>query len=870
MKRLISFYFCLLISVLGIQAQTENYPFSEWAPENETVEYSPALATEPVEVSSGAEGCYVETATFAGHELNGRFAFPSEEIVALSADAGLLVKNKPNKKNATIAILNLKEGDRVTVEYITSTEIQITSGNAFYEKADGTTVSFTKVGKDKANRLDSNNDGANGGTGYTFVMTADGSLDILSAATAGSIRFMNVTINHSTGKRLAFVYNSGYPGFDNEFIHLPLNFLQSETDALNGMDIVDIDLAQTTVSVPDLRDYNMIILSGAVAGDEPQAETLRQVIGYVPMLNMSTNLYDAWGYGSKTQTGTNLVTVNNAAHDLFVSHGFNIDIAEDGTMAYLTDGGDIAGYTNPSEYFASDEVLASSGDVNVIHVHNSGRNAYMLLPFTLEMMEYLSDFINDMLPNAVNFIKRTSRSVVKTATPEVSLTYKDRQTEVALSCQTKGALNWIYYTTDGTEPTEQSMRYTGPVTISQPGVVIKAIARTDGYAPSDVLTTDVIELRQQVLAPNISIVRQQAGQTTVEMSCATLGASIYYNYTGSSSIVESASYTGPVTMTRHATITALAAVEGMVNSETTSIPVVVEGERVRIDTLAWMNSHDEAYGSGDLVKAYNYWSTEKVDSTGTPMTYEDGSPVLDENNEQMIEWTYTYAPADILTYKDFGNGWAIGSYGQRINNQVNNGTANVGTGEYGPATVDDYGFSRAAMSFLVCKTAADPASAWIQTTVKHKAPFDIAIWLTGQQKEGLDNEVELSVSADSLDWTVVDTVNTTCLKNVEKFVRSYEGTDEVYFKARSVNRDNTTQQKTLVFDIILLNHGPLSEAFDNEVNGIREQRAASGRVVQTVIYNLNGVRTERLSRGVNIVTETYENGARKTKKVIVK
>lgn len=869
MKKFLYTTITLLLSAIGTQAQTVNYSFLDWAPENSEAEYVSVLDGEAVEVSSGATGCFVELATFAGHELNKRFAFASEDMVTLSADNGLLVKNNAGKKNTTIAILGLQEGDKVTVEYSSSNEIQVTSANAYYEKADGTTVIFSKLGKNNANKLVANTDGANGGTEFTFTMTKSGSLDLLSATTAGSIRLWNVTIIHPTDRRAAFVFNSTYPGYDSEYDHLLLNYVQENTDALAEIEFVDIDLSKTTVGAMALRDYELVILSSAIAGDEPQAETLRQAVAYVPMLNLSTNLYPAWGYAKQQSTGTNVVTLSTTTHELFASHNFEVEIAEDGTMPFLNSGGDIRGYTEPGEYFAADQVLASAGDVNVIHVHNSGRNAYLLLPFMLETMEYVPEFVGDLLPNAINYVKKTLRTVTKTATPEASLAYENLQTKVTLTCATTGALTWIYYTTDGTEPTEQSQRYTEPILISQAGQVVRAIARTDGYEQSDVLTTDVIDLRQQVKTPGISITRQDKGQTTVELSCSTPGATIYYNYTGSNKPMESAPYTGPVTLKHMATLTALATVEGMVNSEAAELFIPVDGVRVRIDTLAWMNSHDKAYGSGDLVKQYNYWSTEKVDSVGTPMTYDDGTPILDENNEPMISWTFTYAPADSLTYKDFGNGWAIGSYGQRINNQVNNGTGNIGTGEYGPATVDDYGFTRGAMSFLVCKTANDPATAWIQTTEKHQAPFDIAIWLTGQQTEGLNNEVELSVSTDNETWTVIDTVNTTLLKNVEKFVRSYDGTDEVYFKARSVNHNNTTQQKTLIFDILLLNHGTLSAQYGDDSNGVSERRT-EGRVVSTVVFNATGMKTGRMARGVNIVRETYENGVEKIHKVIVK
>ena len=387
------------------------------------------------------------------------------------------------------------------------------------------------------------------------------------------------------------------------------------------------------------------------------------------------------------------------------------------------------------------------------------------------------------------------------------------------------------------------------------------------------MTSDVIELKAQVKTPAISVDIQE-GESVFTLSCATTGADVYYNYSGSTRASESQVYTGAVSLKHRTTVTAFAVSEGMVQSEAVQQLITVKGEQLRIDTLAVMNAHDQEYGSGDIFAAFSYYSTtEVVDSVSTPLTYEDGEPILDENNEQMVEWTYIYAPAGELKYKDFGNGWAVGSYGQRVNNQnalsPSSSERPIGTGAYGPLTVDDTGFTAGAMSFLVCKNAGDPASAWIQTTTKVQAPFDINIWISGQGSAGLNNEVELSVSADSLNWTVIDVINTTELKNIVKFVRSYEGTDEVYFRAASVNKDNTLAQKTLVFDILLSNHGLLSEAAEQAATGI-EEPAALGRVRQTIVYGLNGVQTNRLSRGVNIVKEVYDNGVVKTRKIIVK
>ena len=72
-----------------------------------------------------------------------------------------------------------------------------------------------------------------------------------------------------------------------------------------------------------------------------------------------------------------------------------------------------------------------------------------------------------------------------TFTPEAG-TYFETQ-EVAIACNTADAT--IYYTTDGTDPDENSSVYTEPITVAE-SMTIKAIAMKEGYDNSNIATAE--------------------------------------------------------------------------------------------------------------------------------------------------------------------------------------------------------------------------------------------------------------------------------------------------------------------------------------------------------------------------------------------
>lgn len=661
--------------------------------------------------------------------------------------------------------------------------------------------------------------------------------------------------------KVAYIYDSGFEGYD-KAADMPLDLITYELpNRIENMELVEIDAAQADGSVTkdSLMAFEAVVVSGAMRKDNSMAQTVKEAVAYVPMVNLSPELYDTWGYAMAVQTGMNTLYVDTTAakSTLFEPSSASTRpyVDEDGNFSMFISGDGAAGYDAPQgSYFANDSVLAWAGSTPVIHVHNMERNAYIMVPYTYPMGEPDESFI-DILPNAIKMVMQTKKAVVKTAKPTVTTTMKKLATEVKFDCSTP---NTTYrYTTDGSDPATNGTAYTGPFLVTEAGTIVKVVAQGDGYLPSDVVSSDPVEVKDQVATPVISVA-QETGKSTVTIECATPGAEIYYNFSGVADPAAAVLYLEPITMTQHSTVYAFATNYELVQSEVASCLVTVPGESVRIDTLAYMNSNDEAYPTGDICKAFSYYTTEQaVDGAGQPLYDDLGNPI--------------YLPSDSVFYQDFGNGWAVGSMGQRINNQTTAATAEVGTGVYGPLTIADHGATDGAMSFLKTNSDTDPASAWLQSTVKLQAPFDVVVFMTGQGAYGDSNSLELLVSPDSMQWTSLGMFTTIEMKNIERKVMSYEGSDNVYIKLRSVCDEGmkSTAIRTMIFDLMVLNHGKLSEEYEDMVSGISNAQP-DGEIVRTEIYSLSGTRLPAMKRGINIVKEVYANGTVKAHKVVVR
>lgn len=639
---------------------------------------------------------------------------------------------------------------------------------------------------------------------------------------------------------------------------------------------VDPIEANGNFSADDLMAYDALIVSSTV-DNAYTLNLLKSIQPFVPMLNLNPALCELFSGYSATADGHMFAIVSNPSHALFrgielIENPENDNKKE---VLPLTMTKPCPGVTL-GEYFANDLVLATmmeSGSV-AIHGHNLNHNGYLFIPYT---QETIADAASpQLLANAVSVLVNSKAKVTQTPKPSFTLGYKHQNTNVSIKCSISGAQ--IFYTLDGSTPTEESTRYTEPFNIATAGVTVKAVALGDGYTLSEV-AEQAVDLKNQ-LAPPVIATTEEAGRTIVTLTTDLVGTdyAIYYNYDGNNAESNSSLYDpeNPIVITAaKRTLYAFVTAEGWVSSELASKTIAVNNPKVRIDVLAHMDANAAEYNNGSNSTAY-YFSWGKSKTTYNYYNVEAGyteQTIIDENGDEQIVIVYNEMNPEEEV--DFGNGWMVRSRGQVVDwENLTTGNLIGDKNSYNYATVDDISeyfpatkcIVNLAEKNTVPADATFPYNAYIVTTQKFKGPFDIVINVGSiiKPENEAKHKVVLQTATDANNWeanwqTVGDTITIKDRQRLtSNITRSYEGTDEVYVRAY-LCADNS---KTGFYDIYIANEGEKSREL---LAGISE-KTVTGETRVAAVYSLNGVRLDGMRPGINIVR--YSDGT--ARKVIKK
>ena len=381
----------------------------------------------------------------------------------------------------------------------------------------------------------------------------------------------------------------------------------------------------------------------------------------------------------------------------------------------------------------------------------------------------------------------------------------------------------------------------------------KAAAIAEGYTLSNPSSLDV-KIYSQPSAPKIAF-EYGEGSSTVTLSTTEEDVELWYNFesTPTNDTLKSNKYTEPITIDAPQYVNAFVVAGGMIFSEVTTQRVAVKDARVVIDVAAHFNGTFTGKSNGGSMFTYSKNGQSRY--VGEIPEKTD----IDENGDEIT--VPDYSQATLADYERVANDdgtWSVCANGEGVVYEtLTPQNTNFGDdSNYNPTTPEDvdplFPVSKNNVSFY--KVVDDP-NAFIISTAKYQAPLDVVV-LAGLP----GGEIEVQVSADSIQWTTVGDriVKTGFTRMWKKYTRSYNGTDEVYVRVIHVKKTSELD-KARIFDIYIANAGEESAKkkaeYDAEfaaiATGIKTVQPTAQR--QQAVFNLNGVRQQRMQRGLNIV-----------------
>jgi len=623
------------------------------------------------------------------------------------------------------------------------------------------------------------------------------------------------------------------------------------------LNVTVLDVNSLQAFTPDqLADYDATVISPIVSAESPVVATLKQAVAFYPIINLNAGLYAAWGYGEAIPTDMPIAVISDLKH--FLVNGFvegqDYEITDD--LNVISFGDEPITVVRLGSFFEGDDMPVVDGiddTLAAVHVHNPYHNAYIYMPIGT------TDGAKKLLTNALDLAKGSKSEIVQTPAPKIALEYKNQNTNITLSMASSTLpKSHIYYTIDGSTPTEQSQEYTDVINVWNP-CIVKAVAIAEGYLLSEVAEAQV-EIFSQPETPAISC-EYEDGKTLVSLNCATPNVDLWYsfNYAEAADTTKSMKYTGePFAVALPTDFTAFSVAGQQVFSELAQQRIVVKNAKVRQDQIGLFDANAADWqkgGSGSTIYFFSWGknATSIYDETQEGITTEDPETGDEITVYPEKEYEY-YIPENAENY------WEVKSKGQvMIWQNLSVGSDPGNDAGYNPETTGDIiSYAKATNHDIQFggKASGEPCTGAIQSLKKFQGPFDV-VTIVGTAAGG-DNmgRMQVEVSKDSLEWTKIgDEMLTSKVKRLWKtYTRSYDEADEVYVRIIQAGGGSSVQ----IYNIYILNEGEnslvLKQQYDEEfaqsgqgITNVTAPKAATG------IYNLNGIRLNQLQRGLNIV-----------------
>lgn len=690
------------------------------------------------------------------------------------------------------------------------------------------------------------------------------SVDIKFSMITGGIDFTLFMIDEgdvTPTAKVAYLYD----GTEDEL----LNMLKTREDT----QVTPINVTTETVTAEQLQGFDVTILGNSVPTDNAAVAIVKNALPWTPVLNLNGGTYPVWGYGEAV-TGTGTLIVSNLKHELL--NGLTIDngdiIFDDQENVYglvLSEGE--MNFVKPGEYFAGDDTVAVALEDPTaagIHIHNAKHNGYIYVPYVAGAKPQALKVID----NAITMLSASKSEITQANAPKISRTYKDKLTRVALTAPKQPKAR-VFYTIDGSDPTEQSTLYTDTIDLTQP-CTLKATAIAEGYTMSKVAELEVL-IKEQPKTPVIAY-EMQGNKTTVKISCESNDADIWYNFTDAGiDTLKSTKYIDSlaVVITMPQNITAFAVAGGEVFSEIATQRVLVQEPRVVVDVAGHFAAQQWTADNnpGGLAVANGKGMFSWGANAATMYTGEgrDSIVVDSETGDETTIKIYSdedIRPCEVVNEPGENPEWVLTSRGTCLiwQNTTPQKTNFGDDSNYNPmysTDVDDlFPITRYDIQFYKFQ-ANEPANASISSINKYQAPLDVVVLANMA-----GGPLLIQVSADSLQWTTIGEIAKSGKSRMwSKYTTSYNGTDAVYVRVTQ----EVVSAGAKVFDIYVANQGEQSKAIlenlKEELTGIQEIVTKSTKM-PSGIYSLKGTRLNGMQRGLNIVVN--ENG--QVRKVMMK